>query len=124
MDRLARYGQIQHTAGENIDYGNTDPVIIILQLIIDDGGTNYEISFSILILVKVPNRGHRTNIYNPQFRVVGIALGPHKVYGHSCCMDFAGGYIESTPAPENVTRTIQSYPPPSIQHDESEPPPP
>jgi hypothetical protein len=81
-----------------------------------------------LILVSVvPNRGHRTNIYNPQFKVVGIALGPHKVYAHSCCMDFAGGYMESTPPPENFNnRNIpppQRYSQPPQSHDDSGPPP-
>ncbi len=138
MDRLARYGQIQYTAGENIDYGNTDPVQIVVALITDDGGeidrrhVPRNFGFLTAFYHLVPNRGHRTNIYNPQFTVAGIALGPHKVYGHSCCMDFAGGYIESTPPPEtsNYARNTgplqsprYSMPPPMQQQDDSGPPP-
>jgi hypothetical protein len=74
----------------------------------------------LILLSVVPNRGHRTNIYNPQFKVVGIALGPHKVYAHSCCMDFAGGYMESTPPPENFHNRYSQTP---QSHDNSGPPP-
>jgi len=62
--------------GENIDYGNTDARDIIMHLLIDDG---------------VKSRGHRENILNPMFLVVGSALGPHQKYRHACVSNFAGG---------------------------------
>jgi uncharacterized protein YkwD len=43
-------------------------------LIVDDG---------------VPARGHRKNCFNPDFNVVGIAVGSHKVHKYTCVMDFA-----------------------------------
>ena len=39
---------------------------VMLSLIVDDG---------------VADRGHRVAIYNPRFRVVGIASGAHSEYG-------------------------------------------
>ncbi len=79
FDRMNRYGSWQSTAGENISYGGKTARDIVIQLIVDDG---------------VASRGHRKNIYNAQFLVVGAAVGPHKVYGAMCAMDFAGGYAE------------------------------
>ena len=40
----------------------------------------------------VEDRGHRQNLLNPAWRYVGIACGPHTVYGTMCVMDFAASY--------------------------------
>jgi uncharacterized protein YkwD len=79
-DRVERYGAWERTMGECISYGMSGAREIVIQLIVDDG---------------VPDRGHRTNIFTPGFRVVGIAVGPHDKYRTMCVMDFAGGFREA-----------------------------
>jgi len=78
-DRVARYGKTKSTEGENISYGPKDARAIVMQLIIDDG---------------VAGRGHRANIFNPDFRIAGVAIGPHAKYGTMCVMDFADDVVE------------------------------
>jgi uncharacterized protein YkwD len=51
--------------GENISYGSAKGHDAVLQLAIDDG---------------VPSRGHRTNIFKPDYAEVGPCEGPHKGY--------------------------------------------
>ncbi|MBI5191222.1 MAG: CAP domain-containing protein [Nitrospirae bacterium] len=79
-DRVGRCGTWQKTIGENISYGTDDPRRIVMLWIIDDG---------------VPGRGHRANLFNPDFKVAGAAVGPHKVHGTVCVVDMAGGFEPS-----------------------------
>lgn len=78
--RMARFGKWQGYAGENIDYGNSSARSIIVSLIVDHG---------------VSSRLHRKNIFNPNFRVTGIAVGSHATAGSMCVMDFATSFIEA-----------------------------
>lgn len=78
-ERINRYGKWDIAAGENIDYGNGDPRMIVVSLLVDDG---------------VPSRGHRRNLLDKAFKLMGLSVGPHPVYRHMCVMDFAGAYME------------------------------
>lgn len=79
-DRMARYGQWQSTAAENIAYGSGNPMKVVIDLIVDDG---------------VPSRGHRANIFQPRLRVMGGACGPHRQYRVMCTIDYAGGFVDA-----------------------------
>ncbi len=78
--RMARHGQWQGYAGENIDYGHGDARAIVFSLIIDNG---------------VRSRQHRANLFSRQFHVTGIAVGPHANWGTMCVMDFASSFSEA-----------------------------
>src|SRR2546423_6011442 len=77
--RVNRYGSWQAAIGENIAYNSGQTRDAVLGMIIDDG---------------TPTRGHRKNIFDPNFQVAGIAIGPPSSYGLMCVLDFAGGYVE------------------------------
>ncbi|NVO01375.1 MAG: CAP domain-containing protein [Bacteroidetes bacterium] len=59
--------------GENCDYGYSDPLTIVMDLLIDDGVSGY---------------GHRNNILDKEYNFIGVSIQPHKKYATCCVMDF------------------------------------
>jgi uncharacterized protein YkwD len=75
-DRLDRYGSWMDSLGEDIVYQSRTAREDVISLIIDDG---------------TPTRGHRKNIFNSQFHVIGIARS-EPLKRTLCVITFAGGY--------------------------------
>lgn len=78
-ERAQRYGIWQKSIAEISTYGHKEPRQIVISFIVDDG---------------VPDRGHRNDLFNPVFRVVGISFGPHSHYQCMCVVDLAAGFSE------------------------------
>jgi uncharacterized protein YkwD len=73
QDRLKKFPLTK--AGECISYGEPTARDVVTSLLIDDG---------------VASRGHRKNILDPVFKIVGISAGGHLVYQNMCTIDFGG----------------------------------
>ncbi|HEX6057435.1 MAG TPA: CAP domain-containing protein [Gemmatimonadaceae bacterium] len=78
-DRVSRHGAWDVSVAENIAYGPATGREVVIGLIVDDG---------------VPNRGHRTTIFDPTLRVAGAACGEHRGYGTMCVVNYAGVFAE------------------------------
>ena len=76
-DRFDRYGSWLDSLGEDIVYFSRAAREDVISLIIDDG---------------ISTRGHRKNIFQPNFHVVGIALSAPLKSRTICVITFAGGY--------------------------------
>jgi uncharacterized protein YkwD len=79
-ERLKRFGKIVTGYGENLTYHCDNAMEVILQSIVDDG---------------VPNRGHRENLFNPEFRVMGCHSGVHKDFDSMTVIDFCAAFIRN-----------------------------
>jgi hypothetical protein len=78
--RVERFGAWADPIGENLSYGTQTARERIITLIVDDG---------------VANRGHRQRIFDPRFKVAGVACGDHRE-GPLCVLTFAGGFTDKT----------------------------
>ncbi len=78
--RLKKRAVFQGKFGEAIAYGSAGGyagptgIDMVTGLLVDDG---------------VPDRGHRTTLMDPAYKVVGIACGPHPKFQLMCVLDFA-----------------------------------
>ena len=71
--------------GENLSFHCQDAKEVMLQMIIDDG---------------VPGRGHRANVFNPAFNVMGCFTCPHSSLDQMTCIDYAGSFVpQGEPGP-------------------------
>jgi uncharacterized protein YkwD len=80
--RVDRYGSWDAVIGETVVYEVSTARQIIISLIIDDG---------------VPNRGHRRNIFDPNYHVTGISVSEPLTFGSKCVIDYVGGFKEKAP---------------------------
>ena len=77
-NRITKYGSYIGNLGENIDFGPSDTMQVIIFLTLDDGEKE---------------RPHRLNLFNTDYQKIGIACGPHKTEYEMCVMDFADDFI-------------------------------
>jgi uncharacterized protein YkwD len=73
FDRVRKYYN-GGCMGENISFGYSAAMDIVLQLLVDDG---------------VASLGHRKNILSKDFLRIGVSIGTHKEYGNCCVQDFS-----------------------------------
>lgn len=79
-ERLKKYGKIVTCYGENLSFHCETALEVILQLLVDDG---------------VPNRGHRENLFNDDFRCCGIYSGQHKDFDCMSVIDYAASFVKA-----------------------------
>jgi len=77
--RVDRYGNWEGAIGETIVYDLNPARQIVIALIIDDG---------------TPNRGHRRNIFDPNYKVAGVSIVESPANGARCVVDYVGGFKE------------------------------
>jgi hypothetical protein len=77
--RISKYGEWLGGLGENLQWATTNAHEAIMSLMIDDG---------------IKNRGHRKNIMNPEYRIVGVGIDSHPRWLVSYVINYANGFIE------------------------------
>ena len=91
-NRLEQYCDWDGAIAENLDFGFKNPENIIMNMIIDDGDEN---------------RYQRKNLFYSDFKYVGIAVGPHRDYGHCVVIEYALNIREKGTQHINVDNFIK-----------------
>ncbi len=79
LTRLQRYGKPGTKFAQLLALGQSDPVEMLMNLIVDDG---------------VKSRIDRKSIFDPDIRVCGISIGPHSIHEVVCVIVVAQEYAE------------------------------
>lgn len=75
--RIRSYAQWKQGFSETVSYGGKTGFDMVNNMLIDDG---------------VSNRIHRLIIMDPVFHFVGTSVRPHKTYGFTSVIDYAGSF--------------------------------
>ena len=73
--RIQAQGVWAGMQAESISYGQRSPADVVRQLVIDS---------------RVPNRGHRRDMFSSAWQAAGVACGSHARWGVMCVIDYAG----------------------------------
>ncbi len=71
--RIKRFASGNYMS-ENCAYGYSEPIRIVIQLLIDEG---------------ISSLGHRKTILSKNYNYVGVSIEPHKSYRYNCVQDFS-----------------------------------
>ena len=77
--RIRRHGRAGVTGGA-IAYGNSDGGLIVAQFLVNDG---------------IEDREDRRTLLDSTFTAIGVAIGPHDVFGSVCDIVLADNFIKS-----------------------------
>jgi hypothetical protein len=78
-ERMERHGEVRGLSGESIAVGPPDAGLLVMNLFIDDG---------------VAGRGHRRDLLEPRYRVLGVGCAAHARWQSVCVLGFAEGFRE------------------------------
>ena len=93
-DRLEKYCEWDGIVVECLDFGFRIGENVVMNLIIDDG---------------IKEKYQRKNIFNNEFKYVGIGAGPHKIYGIGIVIGLAKNIRKIGSKPEDVSEWINKY---------------
>ena len=93
-DRIEKYCEWDGIVGENLDFGFKEGKNILMNLIMDDG---------------VKERCQRRNIFNKEYKYIGIGVGPHKIYGICTVIAYAKNVRKIGSEPEDVSDWIKKF---------------
>jgi len=71
--RTAKFKGVYKGVVENCDYGNKNPLAIVISMLVDEGTATIE---------------HRNNIMNKMIKFVGVSVQPHKKDKWCCVQEF------------------------------------
>lgn len=78
-ERMNTYGTWKEIHGESVIYGYSEAKYIVMGLLVDDG---------------VQERLNRKNLFDPRYRVIGLACNAHWRFQTVCVINYAGNYLE------------------------------
>ena len=93
-DRIEKYCEWDGMVAENLDFGFRIGENVVMNMIIDDG---------------VKERIQRKNIFNKEFKYIGIGVGPHKIYGICVVVGYAKNVREIGSKPENMNEWVKKF---------------
>lgn len=78
-ERLTNFGKFIGKSGENVFYGDSEAHNVVISMMINDGAKS---------------RSSRLNILDPDFRLIGIDTGTHKLLGEMCVINFTSTFTD------------------------------
>lgn len=93
-DRIERYIEWDKAIAENLDFCYKFAENIVMNLLIDDG---------------TKEKHQRTNLFNREFKFVGVGCNQHKTFKTCTVIDYAKGLHEIGEEPTDVTNSVQDY---------------